>query len=168
MNSRKFYRWIRVGSLILFLTFASVFAFGDRLILASHVGGKYDYEYSTPLVGIDWRFGQGFKLSGVTGATVSGPLAKCLSASFTASSVTVTDPNLFNACEILVVPPIGTLEVSSLAPEGDVFYVVKATFGNNEGFVGGPVGPVPEPSSLLLLGSGVLGLAAMIRRKITT
>jgi hypothetical protein len=34
------------------------------------------------------------------------------------------------------------------------------------GTVTGPVGsPVPEPSSLALLGSGILGMAGMLRRK---
>jgi len=49
MDDRKSHRsWIRVGSLILFLTFASALAFADslRMILTSSGGGKFDYALS--------------------------------------------------------------------------------------------------------------------------
>jgi hypothetical protein len=53
MNSGKLYRsWIRVGSLILFLTLASGFAFGNSLtmLLTSAGGGMFKYTIPDPNV----------------------------------------------------------------------------------------------------------------------
>jgi|SRR5215469_12415716 len=64
---------------------------------------------------------------------------------------------------------------ASLAPEGIIAYgntstsvVYNPTNGMLLGGAAGLTGFAPEPGTLGLLGTGVLGLAAMIRRKIIT
>jgi len=158
MKHRELYRRsIRVGSLILFLTLASAFAFGESIVLISHGAGTFDYGLSVPSGSrVDFFTGQNFSLtglSGVTGATVSGGFLPCFTASFTSSSVTVTQTIPNTSCGFIGPTTVSTLEVSSLAPLGTVDFAIQVAQGNFSGAVGGPA--VPEPSSLLdIFGSG--------------
>jgi hypothetical protein len=83
---------------------------------------------------------------------------------FTSTSVTVTDKDDSPSYEE---GSFGDLKVYSTFAPGTVHYTI--TQDNHDpigGTVTGPVGsPVPEPSSLALLGSGILGMAGMLRRK---
>ena len=175
MNFHKLSRsWIPVVTVILFLTFASAFAFADTLsmVLTSSGAGTFTYDVSNP-GGADFTMASASLtgLSGVTGATfvpgsdwdfLCNGLFAC-SLSFTSSSVTFTSTNILYRGFTTV----GSFVVDSPAPLGTVDYGIQSSFGNFSGTVGGPVAPIPEPSSLLMLGSGVLGLAVVIRRKLS-
>jgi hypothetical protein len=180
MNDRKLYRWTRVSSLILFLMLASTFAFGNLIMqLDSSGGGKFTYHIGDSNAATFTISGTSpvslTGLSGVTGATIVGgsTLTRCtagsgplISASSTSSSVTLSVAAGF-ACQFAAFFSIGSFVVDSAAPLHTVHYAIQADIGSFSGTVGGPT-VVPEPSSLLMLGSGVLGLAWMVRRKITT
>jgi hypothetical protein len=102
-------------------------------------------------------------------------------ATFTGSTLTITDTSYFNASPFLMTftdPVItGYTLISDTFPSissfsGGVFYfnspgtenpgVQTAVFD----YTAGPVSATPEPSSLVLLGSGVLSLAGAIRRRV--
>jgi len=75
--------------------------------------------------------------------------------------VTLTGPI---TCSIGGYRTIGSFVVDSLVPLGTVHFGVQADIGNFNGTVAGPA--VPEPSSLLMLASGLLSLAGIVRRKL--
>jgi hypothetical protein len=65
---------------------------------------------------------------------------------------------------------IGTLTITSAALAGLADFSILDSNGNFCGTVLGPTGgdpsPVPEPSSIVLLGSGLLAAAGATRRKL--
>jgi hypothetical protein len=62
----------------------------------------------------------------------------------------------------------GTVDFSTALTNGQTTYfsLELAPTAGNSGITGTVGGVVPEPNSLMLLGTGVLGLAGMIRRKL--
>lgn len=109
--------------------------------------GKFDYTFTT---------GKNGGSSGgdcvVTGGT---PGAGCT------FSFTVTDASTLSLMT-------SEFESASSGGSGTGFYAGHMAAGNGSGYVGDsvPVGsPIPEPSSLMLLGTGVLGLAGVVRRR---
>jgi hypothetical protein len=73
-------------------------------------------------------------------------------------------PNGFNAWDENNGPATCTFEVGTIVPGGGI-----GCDPGGESFTisaGGPPPSTPEPSSILLLGSGVLGLAGVLRRKL--
>jgi hypothetical protein len=158
---------------MLFVILTSAFAFGDSLALASSGGGKFDYEYlPSPSLGeASFQWNDTFSLTGlsdVTDARLSWPLPFYFTLSYTSSSVTVTHIST-QATVNIDGGPFSVFEVSSLAPLGMVDYEIQVAAGRFWGTVGGPVAPAatPEPTSLLLVGSGIFGLGGVIRRKLS-
>jgi Domain of unknown function (DUF4082)/PEP-CTERM motif len=81
------------------------------------------------------------------------------------------DPYAFNDNGFSVLAPISLLGDNFSTGNGDSFTgttvigdVSDGYWGPNFGFAA--VAPTPEPSSLLLLGSGLVGFAGMLRRKL--
>lgn len=147
----------------------------DSITYQSHTGN--DYTYGLTLDDhLTLFIPGGFTLtglSGVTSASVSDDLADIFQiVSFNSTSVLVG--TLFGASYKTHVPyTLGTLTITSTADPGSVqFDIYEGTFldpSHYAGHVSGPsvdVAPTPEPSSLLLMATGLLGAAGVAKRKL--
>jgi hypothetical protein len=153
--------------------FASALAFApmakaDSITLENHTGNTYTYDLTLDSYVTGFVF-SGFQLtglSGVTDATLSGNLADHFGVAFDADSVLVgTIATLEFGFHIPF--SVGTLTVTSASTPGDVDFAILDTNGLSTGQVSGPdSSPVPEPSSLVLMGSGLLAAAGAARRKL--
>lgn len=153
---------------------ASAFAFApmakaDSVTLESQTGNTYTYDLTLDSYVTGFVF-SGFELtglSGVTDATLSGNLAQNFGVTFDADSVLVGTIATIEA-GIHIPFSVGTLTVTSLSAPGDVDFSILDSNGLSQGQVEGPTGsPVPEPSSIVLLGSGLLAAAGVVRRKLS-
>ena len=104
-------------------------------------------------------------LNGVTNAVVSDKLGQSFGVIFNSTSVLVG--TVYTIETGLQVPfSVGTLTVYSLTAPGVANYALHDGNGLFKGSVEGPAtSPVPEPSTLLMLGTGLIGAAGTLRRK---
>ncbi|CAN5415932.1 hypothetical protein BH10ACI4_BH10ACI4_37540 [soil metagenome] len=164
---RKLFALVALASAMVLTPLAKA----DSIIFNSHVGNTYTYDLQIDDHGAAFVL-DGFTitgLSGVTDADLSGRLALVFNplggVSFTSNSVTVA--TIFGVTASFTAPySIGTLTVTSTSLPGLANFAILDSNGFFSGTVQGPVNsPVPEPSTLLMMGTGLIGAAGAARRK---
>ena len=165
---RKLYSLLALASALILAPVAKA----DSVLFESHIGNNYTYDLQIDDYGAAFIL-DGFSitgLSGVTDAVLSGKLASVFNplggVSFESDAVsvgTIYGYTLGNKDPY----QIGKLTITSAALAGVANFSIEDSNGVFCGTVTGPVGgsPVPEPSTLLMMGTGLLGAAGAARRK---
>jgi hypothetical protein len=154
-----------LGPLLLF----SHAAKADSIALTSHVNNTYTYDLVLDSTSTDFLF-DGFMMTGMSGLTdayLSGSLDDDFGLSFDSTSIDVGTgfATLANGTSPY---SVGTLTLISRADPGPVAFTILDSNGYFTGDVAGPaVAPVPEPSSILLIATGMFGMAAKARRRLS-
>jgi PEP-CTERM motif len=138
------------------------------VVLESENNGVFQYGIDSA---VNILAGQGVTLtglSGVTGASVVGAISQCmLPSSFSSTSATFVVGYGFYNCATNgpFLPDQGFVVDSSVQTTGLVDWALQLSSGQIlTGTVEGPVGTVPEPSTLLLL-AAALPIFAVLRRR---
>ena len=146
------------------------FAKADSITFVSHVGNDYTYDLTLDH-NVNLFIPGGFTLTGLTGvtnATLSGDLDNIFDVAFQNATTVVVGTLLGVSYDFGKLPySIGTLTLTSIASPGLTNFSILDSHGIFVGTVTGPdSSPVPEPSSFVLLGSGLMAAAGVARRKL--
>lgn len=147
---------------------ASLAAHADTITLDSHVGDEFTYAIlvDTPTTFVPGGLLFLTGLSGVSNATLSGSLVEgnlsCCTISFTDDSVSINSLYTFVDQPTILYGDINVF--SSATTTGTVSYELGTKAGTLDGTVLGPVASTPEPSNLVLVSTGLLGIAGVMKR----
>ena len=139
----------------------------DSVVFDSHSGDSFLYGADITSTSLSTNTGQTITFTGladVTGASTA--FSDIFAVAFTSTSVTFTS----NGDQFFAGPAIinNVFTIDSTAALGSITYTAEtANEGILTGSIDGPAGtPIPEPSTLALFGTGLLGLAGVARRKL--
>jgi hypothetical protein len=142
---------------------SSLAAHANSIFFEGQSGDKYNYGIDVTSAYFIIEPGNTLTFTGLADVTgANSNFAPTFTATFTSTSATFSNPTGLEFGSG-VYPDFFTID--STAPLGTVMYTVDTTSGILSGTVRGPASVAPEPSTLALFGTGILGLAGMARRK---
>lgn len=150
------------------LLFSPAVLRADSVVFSSQDGNNYTYNIYAPDGTLTYDAGDVLTitgLSGVTDVTLSDDAAYFGTVSWTDDTVTYTTTNSGSMTQDSAIDSKLFTITSSATSMGDLTYSMQESDGTYTGVVQTDVAATPEPSTLLLLGTGALGVGMLYRRR---
>lgn len=166
---------LRFSLLAISVCVSVVAARADSIVFTSQVGNTYNYGLSVDAnSSLQFLSGQTISLTGLAGVT-SVSTGYGFIGTFTPASVTLTEPGSTSSTTFINSGPtpftftgLLSLTSSSTILGGVGFSINSNNLGTISGVTQGPVASaIPEPSTFLLLGTGLLSAAGAVRRRLS-